>query len=191
MRITGGAWCGRKIAVPDSTKVRPTQDRVREALFSILMYVVPEARVLDLYAGSGAFGLDAMSHGAKTAHFVESDKKCFNTLSRNLATFGLDAKQCAVQAEVMRWVKAVQGQQFDLVFADPPYRLAYDEGFEALAAVLIERDLIPLGGVLVVETHDDTQARPLQGFECLRERIYGHTKIAVYQRPRLEAEEAK
>ncbi len=181
MRITGGKWGGRKLLVPDSDQVRPTQDRVREALFSMLVEVIPGASVLDLYAGSGAFGLDALSHGATAAKWVELDKKCFATLQKNLSTFGWTSED-AVHSDVVKWLDKAPVEQFDVIFADPPYRLAREHGFAALSEQLITRGFLGVGGVLVLEMDDDTHAEELPGLICLKDRLYGHTRIAVYQR---------
>ncbi len=92
MRITGGQWRGRALLMPKSDAVRPTQDRVREALFGLLQPVLPGAAFLDLFAGSGAVGLEALSRGAREATFLERDRTVFATLLRNLAAFGVDAR---------------------------------------------------------------------------------------------------
>src|SRR5574344_815854 len=83
MRISGGIWCGRRVKAPEGEAVRPTQDRVREALFSMLMDVVPEATFLDLFAGSGAVGLDALSRGARSATWVEKEPRHLKILEEN------------------------------------------------------------------------------------------------------------
>ena len=90
MRITGGAWRGRTLLIPKSDAIRPTQDRVREALFNLLRPVLGGARFLDLFAGSGAVGLEALSQGAASADFIERDRTVHATLLRNLAAFGVD-----------------------------------------------------------------------------------------------------
>lgn len=183
MRITGGEWCGRKILVPASDAVRPTQDRVRESLFSIIMHATPGARFLDLFAGSGAVGLEALSRGAEEAFFVEADRKCFETLKRNLTAFGIDPRTASAQADADKWVKACgKNQQFDIIFADPPYRLAREEGFITLATRLTQQESLKKGGLFITETDSDTPAAALPGFECLRDRTYGHTRLAVYKR---------
>ncbi len=183
MRITGGEWCGRKIRVPASDAVRPTQDRVRESLFSIVMHSVPGARFLDLFAGSGAVGLEALSRGAAEAFFVEADRTCAHTLRLNLAAFGVDPRAATAQTDAIKWVKACgKNRKFDIIFADPPYRLAREEGFQALAALACEQECLKKGGLLITETDSDTPAAALQGFECLRDRAYGHTRLAVYKR---------
>lgn len=182
MRITGGEWGSRTVLVPKSELVRPTQDRVREALFSMLMHDVPGARFLDLFAGSGAVGLDALSRGAAEARFVEGDRKVFATLQKNLAAFGV-GPEAAVWADVMRWVSNPPRTErpFDIVFADPPYLWAAEGGLPTLAGKLFDSGLLKTGGLLVLECDFRTDPADLPGCERFRDREYGKTKITVYR----------
>lgn len=149
MRIIAGAAKGRQLVVPKGTELRPTADRVREALFSSLQPVVPGARVLDLFAGSGALGLEALSRGAAAATFVERAGRSLEALRRNVAIVGL-ADSVVVAGDVRATLAGeVPGAPFDLVLADPPYhepKAALAEVLEALvvhlapdATVVVER----------------------------------------------------
>ncbi len=149
MRIIAGAAKGRQLVVPKGTELRPTADRVREALFSSLQPVVPGARVLDLFAGSGALGLEALSRGAAAATFVERAGRSLEALRRNVAIVGL-ADTVVVAGDVRATLAGeVPGAPFDLVLADPPYhepKAALAEVLEALvvhlapdATVVVER----------------------------------------------------
>lgn len=174
MRISGGTLRGRTVKVPDTDLVRPTQDRVREALFSMLQAVVPGARVLDLFAGSGSLGIEALSRGAKSAVFVEQNPKHARILSNNLKTFGLSARVVVVDA----FKFSGNGETFDLVFADPPYALAEERGLEELMATM---PLEP-GGIFVAETGAALSILPCP-FSLLKEREYGKTKITIWRKP--------
>ena len=103
MRITGGEFCGRILKVPKTDAVRPTQDRVREALFNIIQCEVPGADFLDLFAGSGAVGLEALSRGAKSATFVEQDRRHIAALKENLSTVRVAAANCVLADAYDRW----------------------------------------------------------------------------------------
>jgi 16S rRNA (guanine966-N2)-methyltransferase len=122
MRIIGGAWRGRQIAVPTTVEVRPTGDRVREAWFSILQFDVPGARVLDLCAGSGALGIEALSRGAVHVTFVDAASAALAVIQKNL-----DALKAAPTAYTLhrgdaeRFVNGLEADAFSLAFADPPY----------------------------------------------------------------------
>jgi len=127
MRIIGGEFRGRAIKMPSAPgRVRPTQDRVREAVFNIIRMSVPGSRVLDLYTGSGAFGLEALSRGAESAVFVDDNTICVKTVKANLALFGEKAKAARVLKKDA--LKALgdfgkEGLKFDIIFLDPPYYL--------------------------------------------------------------------
>jgi 16S rRNA (guanine966-N2)-methyltransferase len=179
MRITGGECGGRRLKVPAGDKVRPTQDRVRSALFSMLADFVPGARVLDLFAGSGAVGFEAISRGAREAVWVEKDLRTVQILKDNLHALQLSG--IVVTDDVMRWLRQVVASPFDLVFADPPYEWAKEHGFGALAGLLRDRGLLRPGGVLVTEQPADLPAAELPGLELLRDREYGQTRLAVYR----------
>src|SRR3954465_7399669 len=123
MRIVAGRWGGRTLHAPRGRSTRPTSDRVREALFSILG-PLDGARVLDLFAGSGALGLEALSRGAAAATFVERERLALRALRDNVADLGADAEVVAADARVFLRAARERGAQYDLVFLDPPYRAA-------------------------------------------------------------------
>ena len=120
MRIIGGTFRGRRIAAPAGTTVRPTTDRVREAWISIMTPRLSDATVLDLFAGSGALGLEALSRGARHATFVESAPGSLDALRRNIETLGVAAQTTVHRGDVLCWV-AQADHDFDVAFADPPY----------------------------------------------------------------------
>jgi len=183
MRITSGEYGGRTLMVPKGDAVRPTQDRVREALFSMLMSVVPGARVLDLFAGSGAVGLEALSRGAVHATLVEADRRHAAVIQKNI-----DALKCAdrttlVTADAYAWIAGGgAGKDYDFVFADPPYALARERGYADVLDTLAAKGIVAPGGLFVAEmaAHQDPDERP--GWDLLRDRTYGQTRLAVYRR---------
>ena len=181
MRITGGKHCGRKLKVPQTGAVRPTQDRVREALFSMLASGFPGGRVLDLFAGSGAVGFDALSRGASEVVWVERDRRSCAVLKENLALLGA-ANGRVVCADVRRWIKGVgRGKRFDVVFADPPYADAQALGFTEIMADLHAGGLSGQGDWFVAEQPAAMKAVAVAGWELLRDRAYGHTRLVVYR----------
>ena len=172
-RIIAGDWRGRGLATPRGSDTRPTSDRVREALFSSLESELggfDGLRVLDLYAGSGALGLEALSRGAAHADFVEKDRNAAAVIKRNIAELGVSQGRARVHAiPVDRFVgKLVDG--FDLAFLDPPYKVSTDE----VAAVV---SVLPPGGLIVVE-RPTREAFAWPGTRSgLRERRYGETTL--------------
>jgi 16S rRNA (guanine966-N2)-methyltransferase len=148
MRIVAGAAKGRRLAAPTGDEVRPTADRVKEAMFAALQPILPGAAVLDLYAGSGALGLEALSRGARQVTFVERDRRALEVLRRNIDTVGLDGATVVAGTVASTLAGSPPGAPFDLVLADPPYRLPKAELAAILAAVVAH--LAP-GASVVVE----------------------------------------
>ncbi len=177
MRIVAGLYGGRRIAAPRGDTTRPTSDRVREALFSMLG-PLDGARVLDLYAGSGALGLEALSRGAARAVLVECDRRALGVLNGNVETLGVARERADVRAgdagRVARDAVAA-GEAYDLVFLDPPYRLAAGLG-ASLGGVLT--GLLAPGARVVTESD---RRSPLElALPVTRARRYGDTLIRIH-----------
>ncbi len=189
MRITGGEWGGRPLLMPKSDCVRPTQDRVREALFNLLQPVLRDSRFLDLFAGSGGVGLEALSRGAEAATFLERDRAVFTTLCKNLEAFGV-TRAAANQVDALTWLglsgtattARLATKPYSIVFADPPYDWAKANGFQAIAQALITRNLLCAGGYFIAETDLRTDPEALPGYRLVRDRTYGKTRLAIWQR---------
>jgi 16S rRNA (guanine966-N2)-methyltransferase len=172
VRVVAGEFGGRRLRAPRGRATRPTADRVREALFAILGDVAG-ARVLDLFAGSGALGIEALSRGAASAVFVERDPAAVAAIRHNLDAIGVPDATVRRQ-EVLAFLRAAEGS-FDLVFVDPPYdsapRLAGPLS-TALPAVLAEEALI---------VTESDKRMPLElSLPLVRERAYGDTRIAIH-----------
>jgi 16S rRNA (guanine966-N2)-methyltransferase len=121
VRIVAGEFGGRRLTMPKDSRVRPTADRVREAWMSILADAIPGARVLDLYAGSGALGLEALSRGAVTATFVELNPPSLRALQANVAALGVADRVTVHRGDALRYVEGLPPGAFDVALADPPY----------------------------------------------------------------------
>jgi 16S rRNA (guanine966-N2)-methyltransferase len=173
VRVVAGEFGGRRLAVPPGRGTRPTADRVREALFSMLGDV-SGLRVLDLFAGSGALGIEALSRGAASVTFVESDPRAASVIRENLAALGAEGEVTRQDAVV--FLTAQRGT-FDLVLADPPYDSA-----PLLAAPLAERLPGVLSETARIVTESDKR-KPLElPFPLLRERTYRDIRIAIHER---------
>ncbi|MGN6391704.1 MAG: 16S rRNA (guanine(966)-N(2))-methyltransferase RsmD [Gemmatimonadales bacterium] len=121
MRIVAGEFGGRRLVLPKDARVRPTADRVREAWMSILADALLQARVLDLYAGSGALGLEALSRGAATADFVELSAPSLRALEANIAALGVGDRAQVLRGDALRFAGRLGPAAYDVAFADPPY----------------------------------------------------------------------
>ena len=188
MRITGGEFGGRQVAVPQSAAVRPTQDRVREALFSILAPEMAGAEFLDLFAGSGAVGLEALSRGAASATFVESSRRHMSVLLENLRMLTSRESPSAAKrvtthlSDAYRWVSSYSGPGFTIGFADPPYALGEERGYAGFLKTLADRGVIRPGGLFVAEMTAVQKAEETPGWDLLRDRKYGKTRLCIWRR---------
>lgn len=170
MRVISGEFGGRRLVSPQGTTTRPTTDKARGAVFNSLtsMGVVAGAVVADLFAGSGALGIEAISRGAERCIFVERDRSALHALHENIATLGITDRCTVHGTDVMAWVPAMRN--VDLAFIDPPY------AFDAWQALL---PLVDVG--LVVAEADDPVDAP-EGWTQLRSRRYGRAWVTLLER---------
>ncbi len=177
MRIIAGAARGRRLRSPDTKDTRPVTDRVREAVFSSLGVLVEGADVADLYAGTGSFGLEALSRGARSALFVESGRRASEVLKANIATVGLGGE--VVRARVQDYLGRCE-ESFDLVFMDPPWDLPAKRMEVEMAQ--LDPHLRPGGIVVVSRRHSDPVPRAPETWRVAAERRYGDTRIIRYHK---------
>jgi 16S rRNA (guanine966-N2)-methyltransferase len=179
MRVVGGIAGGIPLLVPKND-LRPTMDVVKNAIFNSLVEFVPGARVLDLFAGTGGLGIEALSRGAVSCRFVESDRRACDTIRRNLEKTKLAGGE-VISADVMRWLdRSAPPAAFDLILADPPYaKQKADRDFarDLLAAPGLRRALAP-GGIFILEHMPDAPLPLGTDWDCTRERRYGATAVA-------------
>ena len=176
MRIIAGSAKGRRLHTPQGDNTRPTLDRVREALFNILMPYTLEARVLDLFAGSGALALEALSRGARYAAIVDTDRESIRVIRQNIQELGFGDAAQVLDMPALKAIEALrnQGQLFDLVFLDPPYGLGWVE--KALSS-LIENKLLLPEAIIVAETALQEKIEIPKGLVEQSRRKYG--KVAL------------
>ncbi|CAK8723244.1 MAG: 16S rRNA (guanine966-N2)-methyltransferase [Candidatus Electronema aureum] len=191
MRITGGTARGRNLAGPKSGIIRPTSDRVREALFSIIAAEVPGSTVLDLYAGTGAFGLEALSRGAAAAVFVDQSKQAVALIQENLSRCFAGAKAALLQVDLAgpdslaRLKNRLPAEMlFDLIFLDPPYEKNLAE--KTLAAIEQET-LLQESGLLIAEERKTARLPEQCGsLRLVDQRSYGETGLWFYRQEAVE-----
>lgn len=180
MRIAGGTYRGRVLKTPDGLDVRPTQDRVREAMFNILMHDVAGARFLDLFAGSGAVGLEAMSRGARSVTSVEANRRHISFIEANAAALGAAIQ--VVRGDAYAYVEGYSGEPFDIAFADPPYAIGEATGFGTLIGNLSCRNVVRPGGLFIAETTLRSELPNVAGWDLCRDREYGKSRLIVWKR---------
>ena len=171
MRVVSGEARGRPIVAPEGNRTRPTSDRVRESIFNMLfsLNATDDSSVLDLYAGCGALGIEALSRGAAKCVFVEQDRRAIDCIRGNLETLGYSDRATVVQADVLDWV-GQNTTSFDLVLADPPYA---DDTWKTILDTVDSRWLVAEAGEAVAQH---------PRWDVVREKTYGTTVVTVFAR---------
>ena len=181
MRVIAGKVKGRRLSVPKRKGVRPTSDYLREALFDILGSSIHGVRFLDLYAGSGAVGIEALSRGSAEVVFLEQDPGCLRVLRKNLEIAGLGSKR-VIAGDVLRALPRLvrQGESFDMIFLDPPY----GAGLAGRTLEIVSSgDLLRPQGRVIVEHFAKERLPPQVGrLQRLREKKHGQTMLTFYER---------
>ena len=179
MRVITGKARGVALKTPDGMTTRPTTDRVKEALFSIIQFDIPCARVLDLFGGTGQLGIEALSRGAKSAVFVDAGEPACRLIKENLKRTKLENDATVIRADYMQYLCSCTGK-FDIVFLDPPYAEVF---LENSLKKLTEIDILESGGIIVAE-------RPVgkdlpwdfPGFSRSKDYKYGNTLLTLYRK---------
>ncbi len=177
MRIIAGKWRGRQLEQPPQTITRPTTDRVREALFNILISRIGTfdgLHVLDAFAGSGALGLEALSRGAKHVMFAEKDKNALRILQHNVAKLKCE-EHVSITTDAFKINKSEQ--LFDLVFMDPPYCAGLES---ELFSFLTQQNLISDETLIVIESHADAVPMTIKRAKCHDYRVYGNCALSFF-----------
>lgn len=174
LRVTGGELSGRLLKAPKG--IRPSQGMVKEAIFNVLAARLPGAQVIDLFAGSGALGIEALSRGARHATFVERDPGAAKILRQNLEATGCLAHATLAVADAVRWLETNPAalESADIVLLDPPY------GEASLAAALRHVDAVAKG-IVVAELSSREQPPALRRLKPTRDRRYGDARVVVFQ----------
>ncbi len=183
LQVIGGEARGRRLKSPPAG-VRPTAAIVRRSVFDILGYLVGDAAVLDLYAGSGSLGIEALSRGAATAVFVEKDRPCCAVIRANLAALGESAgggRGLVDCAPAEKWLssRARDSGQYDVVFADPPYG---EPGVSRVLSLLVEAEVLAVDGIVALETRRDAVVEMPDGLAEARRVHHGDTQL-ILMRP--------
>lgn len=179
MRVITGKARGVQLKTPDGMQTRPTADRVKEALFSIINFDIPGAKVLDLFAGTGQLGIEALSRGASSAVFVDGREDACKIVRENLRRTKLESQAKVIRSDYLDYLRRSK-ERFDIIFLDPPYA---EEFLENALTCITEIDILQTGGIIITE-------RPLgknlpfefDGFTRSKDYKYGNTLLALYRK---------
>lgn len=177
MRVIAGSARGTKLFCPDGLSIRPTHDRVKEAVFSMLGDRIVGARILDLFAGTGALGIEALSRGAEHVTFVDASPRSLKVVAQNLEKTHLASKAELVQSDFLCFLKAAS-ENYDLIFLDPPYNEGY---MEKILETVASRSLLSDDGVIYCEFDGDAPALPQNIYHIIRDKKYGRARVLLLQ----------
>jgi 16S rRNA (guanine966-N2)-methyltransferase len=182
MRIIAGEFRGRKIGQPPLDKARPTKDRIRESVFNMIASEVPGARVLDLFSGSGAYGLEALSRGAEYCEFVENCLECREVIESNIEHLSLSGRARLINADALRYIENM-GQddaKFDIIFSDPPYGCGESRN---ILIMINQYDILSSFGTLVLE-HSSREDLPAKegGVSIYKQKTYNNISISIFRK---------
>lgn len=183
MRVIAGEQKGRRLVTPEGLHTRPTSDKVKEALFSIIQFDLADACFLDLFSGSGQMGIEALSRGAKRSVFVDMDKKAIDCINKNLKETGYTNKSYVHYGDVGGFLMSTK-EKFDIVFLDPPYR-------EDLINPIFEKvtEVCKKNAIIICEVLEKQPlAENVNGFSLKRRYRYGKTELALYRCSEAETE---
>lgn len=186
MRIIGGTFKNRPLVTPKGQNTRPTSSRLREALFNICQHQIEGADFLDLFAGSGAMGLEALSRGAASSTFVDSSKESIHCIEKNCVAFGVVDQARVIRGDVFKVVEELisKGKQYSIIYVDPPYAAKVDGvDFGKVLLCLVDRSaLLGKGGRLFIESGKPLECEELQSLECVSTRKTGKSYLSEYRK---------
>lgn len=176
MRVIAGSAKGHNLKTPEGLETRPTTDRIKETLFNIIAFDLPNCDFLDLFAGSGAIGIEALSRGANRAFFVDESNICADIIEQNLAHTKLEAKGEILKKDVNTGIKDLVNRKlkFDIIFLDPPYKKKLSE---SVLKMIAEGGILKKDGYVIVESATKIPLEKIEGFHVIREKVYKTTVI--------------
>lgn len=177
MRIISGDKKGQKLVSLKRKKLRPTSDKVKGAIFNIIKSVEGK-KVLDLFAGSGALGIEALSRGAEEVIFVDNSFTSLSIIRKNLEKLGFGEKCKLVKKDVLRFLRSKKEESFDLILADPPYTKGI---CQKILDILATKNILNAGGILVIEHHKKEEIEKGEDLILLQQRKYGDTIVSFFK----------
>jgi 16S rRNA (guanine(966)-N(2))-methyltransferase RsmD len=179
MRVVAGTARGVTLKTPDGMKTRPTTDRVKEAMFSILHFDLPGAKVLDLFGGTGQLGIEALSRGAGSCVFVDDSDKACQLIRENLKRTKFEAQAKVIRGDYLQFLRTT-GEKFDIILLDPPYAEVF---LENCLNLITEIDILQTDGIIVTERPVEKElSMNFDGFSRSKDYKYGNTVVTLYRK---------
>ena len=179
MRVIAGKARGTTLKPPSGMLTRPTADRVKEAMFSIIQFDIPASRVLDLFGGTGQLGIEALSRGARHAVFVDENENACRLIRENLKRSHMESDACVIRSDYAAYLRKCT-ECFDIVFLDPPYAEVF---LENSLKMITEIDILQSGGIIVTERPAGKElSLDIPGYSCSKDYKYSNTVLTIYRK---------
>ncbi|MGL4362501.1 MAG: 16S rRNA (guanine(966)-N(2))-methyltransferase RsmD [Cellulosilyticaceae bacterium] len=181
MRVISGKNRGLKLLAPEGLTTRPTTDRIKETLFSMIQFDIPGCVFLDVFSGSGAIGIEALSRGAKSATFIENNINAYKCILQNVEKANMQQEAIIYNKDVQEAIQLIanQNKQYDIIFLDPPYAL---ESIGKIIQNIIDKQLLSDNGYIILEHGTDYVVGDLNGVRCFKEKQYKTTTLRFFER---------
>ncbi|MCM8803659.1 MAG: 16S rRNA (guanine(966)-N(2))-methyltransferase RsmD [Candidatus Omnitrophica bacterium] len=181
MKVISGIYKGRKLKFIKDKEIRPTKDIVREAIFDTLREWIVNKKVLEIFAGNGILGIEAISHGAKKVIFIEKEKRGIEVIKENIKNLGIEKKCEIIKGDCEYEIEKLKNIKYDLVIGDPPYDFPISK-LERIIEKIVKLNILKKNGILVIE-HDRKKEIPkFEGYEIIKNRKYGKTELTYLRR---------
>lgn len=181
MKVISGKLKGRNLlTIQNNKNIRPTKNIIREAVFDVLRSFIEDVSVLDLFAGTGAMGIEAISEGAKEAVFVESEYEASMVIKDNLKSLGIESVCQVIKGSVEKKILDFKNSKFGLIFLDPPYNYNSNRIFKILSNI-VDLKIIEEGGIVVLEHTKDNKVQPFDGLTLYKEKKYGKSWVSYFK----------
>lgn len=178
MRVISGLLKGRNIEGFDIEGTRPTMDRVKESIFSTIQFEIRDAVVLDLFAGSGNLGIEAISNGADKCYFVDNNRVAINTINKNISNFKIEDKSIVIKNDYMNALSELKNTKFDIVFLDPPYK---DDYINSSIKYLLDNDMLNSKALIICEYDRDIK-KEYNLLDEVKTKKYGDKFVTIFKR---------
>lgn len=179
MRVISGKARGLKLKSPNGLETRPTIDRIKESLFNIIMPYLNQANFLDIFGGSGAIGIEALSRGAKSATFIEISKENADLINYNLTKANFIQSAKIIHSDYVAGINQLINQKFDIIFMDPPYNKNFVEN---TLLQIVQKDILAPKGIIICEQHIDDNLSNINSLHNFRVKEYKTTKMVFYEK---------
>ncbi|HOK56858.1 MAG TPA: 16S rRNA (guanine(966)-N(2))-methyltransferase RsmD [bacterium] len=181
MRVISGLYKGRKLKFIKDKEIRPTKDIVREAIFDTLRGWIVNKKVLEMFAGSGILGIEAISNGAKKIIFIEKDKRGIKVIKENIESLGIEKKCEVIKGDCEYEIEKLQNMKYDLIIGDPPYEFPISK-LERIMQKILELNILKKNGIMVIEHQFKREMPVIEGYEIIKKRKYGKSCLTYFRR---------